>query len=173
MTKGGRFHEHLLVVEVLVRCPGEALRGATTQRNHVSLRSHGGNTARMVRTESSLRRFYSTHELVVTPDNLRLRAELLLVILRVVLDRPLLSVHGAEVLVVVRVVMVVEAIHALVRLVHLGLSMRVHVESCLLEDLRDLCRVQVLQLVEIDCLQQLLLLVGQRREVVTSRELLE
>ena len=53
--------------------------------------------------------------------------------------------------------MVVEAVHALVRLV--AWWFWVHVQAGLLKNLANLCGVEVLQLVEVNRLQQLLLFI--------------
>ena len=96
-------------------------------------------------------------------ENLRLRAEVLLLILRIIVNSPIFHVKLAKVLVVVGVVVIVEGIHPLVCLVKQRSTLMLNeIEAALVENTADLDGVQVLQSVEINLRQQVQLLIGER-----------
>ena len=94
-----------------------------------------------------------------TAHNLRLGAEVLFLILRIILNGPILLVQRAHVLVVVRVVVIVESVLALSRLVRGPVAMRHQVESAPVEHVADLLGIEALKLLKIDLLQQVELFV--------------
>lgn len=98
-------------------------------------------------------------------EDLRLRAEILLLILREVVDSAVLAVQRAEILVIVRVVVVVEAEHAFFVLSLTGQTCN----TALLYDGADLGGIKVLKLVEVDAREQFLLLVCESGQIILMR----
>ena len=101
--------------------------------------------------------------ILLLAEYLRLRAEIHLLILRIIVDGPIVHVKLAKVLVVVGVVVIVEGIHPLVCFVHQRSTLMLNkIEAALVENATDLDGIQVLQSVEINLRQQVQLLVGER-----------
>ena len=71
-------------------------------------------------------------------EHLRLSAELVVPVLREVVHGSIVFMKGAEVLVIIRVVVIIESVHAFVRFVERPIPNRLRVEAALLEDLADL-----------------------------------
>lgn len=119
----------VLVVEILVRRLREAL--------DLTIIAGKG--------EVGLELPLASRHLLLAHD-LRLGAEIHFLVLREIIDGPVFLVESAEVLVIVRVVMIVECVHALVRLIHFRIAAVGHkVQAALIEDLADLRRIKVLQ----------------------------
>ena len=154
-AEGLRLVEYLPAVEVLVSRFREAGIGPTRQR---VLR---GLTLRLLMLCRTLPFF--AHFLA---EDLRLRTEILLLVLREVVDRAVFAMQRTKVLVIVGVVVVIEAEHAFFVL---GLASTLSRNTTLLKDGANLGGVQVLQLVEVNTSEQILLLVCQRAQIVLPR----
>jgi hypothetical protein len=157
----GSLHMRGFVVEILVRRLREALNLTVAVEGDLRVKLPGVHMLSFVIESSGLQRLLS--------EDLRLGAEVLLFVLWEILDGPILFVQSAQILIIVRVVVVVEGIHPLVRLVHFGIAtMRDQVEAALVEYLANLLWVKALQLVEINCLQQVELLFRQLSKVILT-----
>ena len=151
---GRHLVEHLLAVEILVCCLREAHVGSIRQ-----------GMLRRLSMGRLVRLLIATWARHLSAEYLRLCAEILLLILWEVVDSAVLAVQRAEVLVIVRVVVVVEAEHTFLVL---GLSASQSSETALLYDGTDLGGVKVLQLIKVDAREQILLLFGESGQIILT-----
>ena len=112
-----------------------------------------------------VRQLIATWARHLSAEDLRLCAEILLLILWEVVDSAVLAVQRAEVLVIVRVVVVVEAEHAFLVL---GLSASQSSDTALLNYGTDLGGIKVLQLIKVDAREQILLLFGESGQIILT-----
>lgn len=97
----------------------------------------------------------------MSAKDLRFRAELKFVILWVVLDNPLVLVEVAQVFVLIRISMVIERKHFLVRPID-WLGLKWYLRAVVAQESVDVPQIYVLQVLKIDALKELFLLLGHR-----------
>lgn len=122
--------------------------------------------------QSSLLEIVVRREGIAMTEDLRLGTEVLLLVLREVIDSSLFLVQGAQVLIVVRVLVVIEGVHPLVGAVDCLRFVR-NLHTALVQDLVYVFWVQVLKVIEIYGLEQLLLILCKLRQTLLLRELLK
>ena len=131
-------HDHL-VVEII---------GVTSISSQIITNQVFGLPLVRVR-HSTLRKIVVLINDIARTQYLWFGAKILLLILREVIHRPLVHVERAQILVIIRILMVVERVHAFVCAVNrFGFVWDLH--AALIKNLVDVFRVQILQIIKIN-----------------------
>jgi len=155
-------HEHLLSMEVLISCLRELRNrwGSIRLSNRYSIHQHfsivlicflsatsESNTYQIVRNPLCVREppFLKVISLILIrfPKNLRLRAELKPIILRVVLHDPFIFMQVAQILILFRISMIIETKHFLICPVN---CLRLKWNLRVLQHLSQLVRINIFQI---------------------------